>query len=97
MGHEVDSLGYNQIMRDESYARKEYLKAESMLNLLSSTRPYGQVEEEKLEEQEKQIQSLKVEVEKLRSEKREAEDITIRLEMLVRDLIARVERIEANE
>jgi hypothetical protein len=70
------------------------MKAESMLNLLSSTRPYGQIEEEKLDEQEKQIQSLKDEVDKLRSEKRETEDITIRLEMLVRDLISRVERIE---
>ena len=97
MGHKVDPLEYNKAYRDEGWAMKEFLKAESMLNIMSSARPFGQVEEEKLEEQEKQIQSLKDEVEILRSGKREAEGITIRLEMLVRDLITRVERIEDKE
>jgi hypothetical protein len=94
MGHVVDPHEYNKAHRDENWTRKEYLKALPMLNIMSSTKPYGQVKEERLEEQEKELQNLRAEVEKLRNEKLQAGNITSHLEELVTDLIARVEKLE---
>ncbi len=51
MGHVVDPLEYNKAHYDRKWVRKEYLNALPMLQLMSSGRPFGQVEEEKLEEQ----------------------------------------------
>jgi hypothetical protein len=35
MGHDIDPLGYDKAMRDESYVRNEYRKAEPWLNFRS--------------------------------------------------------------
>lgn len=69
MGHEVDPLGYNQIMRDESYARKEYMKAVKYLNLLTSDAVYGKVSEDDYERQDTRIAELEGELYKIRAEK----------------------------
>ena len=48
MGHTVDPLEYNKAFRDEDWVRKEYEKALPMLQLLSSPRPYGHIEENEI-------------------------------------------------
>lgn len=49
MGHEVDPLDYNQAFRDEDWTRKEYRKALPMFQIMSSGRPFGQVEENEVQ------------------------------------------------
>jgi hypothetical protein len=82
-------LGKHRAREETGELFEAYVRAYPKLRIFEE-----QVSTQKLNEQEKEIQSLKGEVEQLRSEKREAEDITTRLEKLVRDLIARVDRIE---
>jgi integrase len=83
------SLGPYSLPEETGELYEAYVRAYPKLRIFEE-----QVSTQKLNEQEKVIQSLQSEVEQLRSEKREAEDITTRLEKLVRDLLARVERIE---
>jgi hypothetical protein len=75
MGHEVDPLGYNKAMSDEDYTKKEYMKAERWLNILSDdpTRiSLNELEElqHKLDETEKgrdsEVQRLKTEMAEMR-------------------------------
>ena len=49
MGHTVDPLEYNKAFRDEVWVMKEYRKALPMLQILSSGRPYGKVDEDEIE------------------------------------------------
>ncbi|GAH18485.1 unnamed protein product [marine sediment metagenome] len=49
MGHQVDKMGYNKAHRDENWVIKEYRKALPLLQLMSSGRPYGQVEEDEVD------------------------------------------------
>ena len=58
MGHVVDTLGYNKAHQDETWVRKEYRKALPYLNILSSTRAYGQVSEDRVEELESQLREM---------------------------------------
>lgn len=43
MGHTVDPLGYNKAVNDVDWSREQYAIAESMLNIMSSPRPFGLV------------------------------------------------------
>ena len=67
MGHKVDPLEYNKAFRDEKWARREYRKALPFLNILSSARPFGQIDEDIVESQERKIQDLVAEVARLKS------------------------------
>lgn len=88
MGHNIDPLEYNKAYRDETWTRKEYLKAEPLLNIISSDRPFGKVDESEIERQEGRI----AELERLLEEER-----TINSSRLV-DLERRfMDRIEAME
>jgi integrase len=58
MGHVVDELGYNKAHHDEAWVRKEFRKALPYLNILSSTRAYGQVSEDRVAELEAQLKAL---------------------------------------
>lgn len=49
MGHQVDPLEYNKAFRDERWTMKEYKKALPMLQIMSSGRPFGLVEEEEVD------------------------------------------------
>jgi len=58
MGHTVDPLGYNQAHIDEKYMKKQYKKAEPMLSIMSSEKPFGYISgdvEQELLKQEKTI------------------------------------------
>jgi integrase len=69
MGHEVDPLDYNQAFRDEDWTRKEYLKALPMLQIISSGKPFGQVQEDEVVHLNGRIKDLEAEVDQLRSNK----------------------------
>jgi hypothetical protein len=58
MGHEVDRLEYNKAYKDERWVSREYEKAEPFLNLLSSPRPFGQVDEDELIYLQRQVKAL---------------------------------------
>lgn len=64
MGHEVDPLDYNQAFRDEKWTRKEYLKALPMLQILSSGKPFGQVQEDEVDRLNGRIKDLEAELAK---------------------------------
>jgi integrase len=50
MGHQVDPLNYNRFNMDEAFVRGEYINALSMLEIMSSGRPFGLVKEDSVEE-----------------------------------------------
>jgi integrase len=82
MGHQVDPLEYNKAYNDENYTRSQYLRALPMLQLISSHRPFGKVDEDELE-------SLRVEVTRLRAGKdAEVEALATR----VRELESQIRR-----
>ncbi len=49
MGHKVDPLEYNKAHKDDKWTRAEYRKARPLLEILSSARPFGLIEEESVE------------------------------------------------
>ena len=67
MGHQVDPLEYNKAFRDEKWTRREYRKALPFLNILSSARPFGQVDEDIVESQARKIHDLDAEVTRLKT------------------------------
>ena len=73
MGQIVDKLEYNKAFRDEAWTLREYRKALPMLQLMSSGRPFGQVDEDELE-------SLRAEVDRLRAVK-DTEILALRQDM----------------
>jgi integrase len=67
MGHQGDPLEYNKSFRDEGWVRGEYLKALPMLQIMSSGKPFGRVDEDRVEEQAYKIKELEAVVQKLRN------------------------------
>ena len=59
MGHQIDPLEYNKAYRDEKWARSQYLRAMPYLNLLSSDRAYGKVDEDEVERLRAEVARLK--------------------------------------
>jgi len=64
MGHQIDPLEYNKAYRDERWVVKEFRKAVPMLNIMSSGRPFGQVDEDEIESLQKQVNYLTAELKK---------------------------------
>lgn len=58
MGHVVDPLDYNKAYLDESFMKAEYRKALPWLNILSSKRAFGVVEEEEVDRLRSQLEQL---------------------------------------
>ena len=67
MGHQIDPLEYNKALRDEKWVCKEYLKALPLLQIMSSGKPFGRVDEDRVEEQAYKIKELEAEVQRLRN------------------------------
>lgn len=67
MGHVVDPLEYNKAFRDERWTRREYLKALPMLQIMSSGRPFGQVNLDEVEVLRSENESLQARIERLES------------------------------
>ena len=68
MGHVVDPLGYREkSFRDESWVKREYLKALPYLNIISSYRAFGQVEEERVDGLESRIEEMQRGIDELMS------------------------------
>ncbi len=87
MGHVVDPLGYNKAHRDENWTRKEYLKAVPYLNIISSGRAFGRVDESEVERLRLQIQQMEAE--------KQGEQLTItQLSEMVNQLMKKVENLE---
>lgn len=67
MGHKVDPLEYNKAFRDEDWVRKEYMKALPMLQVMSSGRPFGQVNLDEVEAVRSENALLQAQVDRLES------------------------------
>lgn len=75
MGHMIDPLDYNKAWRDEKFYRDEYAKALPYLNLISSGRPFHQVDEDEVESLRKEVANLK----QAQETRRESDDVMDRL------------------
>jgi integrase len=64
MGHVVDKLEYNKACRDEKWVRGEYRKALPMLQIMSSGRPFGQVEEDEIINLQEKVKDLEARLER---------------------------------
>jgi integrase len=58
MGHSIDPLGYNKSFLDEDFYRKEYCRALPYLNVLSSPKPFKQVDESEVDELRGEVERL---------------------------------------
>jgi integrase len=67
MQHEIDELGYNKIFNDLPYMVKEYKKALPFIQILSSSRAFGQVSEDEIEVLRAQNAKLTKEVDALKN------------------------------
>ena len=65
MGHNIDPLEYNKAYRDVRWARGEYEKALPFLNIMSSGRAFGRVDEDEIKRQERRVKELEDEVQRL--------------------------------
>ncbi len=64
MGHIVDPLEYNKAHYDRKWVRKEYLNALPMLQIMSSGRPFGQVEEDEIINLQEKVKDLEARLER---------------------------------
>jgi len=87
MGHQVNPLEYNKAFKDSKWTRREYLKALPMLQIISSGRPFGQIEESELE-------ALRRENEILRAELDKRGDALTRVEETLQRVIERLDKLE---
>jgi len=94
MGHKVDSLEYNKAFRDESWTRGEYAKALPLLQLLSSGRPYGQIDEDELEKRDIEIENLQNRIKKLDAQLEVERRNKIETDIEFRDLAEKVRKME---
>lgn len=58
MGHVVDKLEYNKAYRDDAWTLQEYRKSLPMLEIMSSGRPFGLVEEGSVEDLKRTVAEL---------------------------------------
>lgn len=72
MGHMIDPLDYNKAWQDEKFYREEYLKALPYLQIMSSGRPFHQIDEE-------EVESLRAQVHRLEEEKKAEDEKEIKL------------------
>jgi len=87
MGHVVDPLEYNKAHYDRKWVRKEYLSALPMFQLMSSGRPFGQVEEDLVDDLRDRVNELEAELEAAGRNK-------IEKDVDFRKLVETVKRIE---
>ncbi|MCJ7631688.1 hypothetical protein MUP77_04705, partial [Candidatus Bathyarchaeota archaeon] len=59
LGHSIDPLGYDKSFRDEKFFRDEYRKAVPYLEIMSSGRPFHQIDESEVENLRKEVEHLK--------------------------------------
>lgn len=75
MGHTIDPLEYNKSFRDEKFYHGEYSKALPYLQILSSGRPFHQVDEEEVESLRREVERLK----QIQETRRESDAVMDRL------------------
>ena len=71
MGHVIDPLDYNKAWRDEKFYRDEYCKALPYLQILSSGKPFHQIDEEEVDLLRNEVAILKNALES----RRESDDV----------------------
>lgn len=98
MGHQIDPLEYNKAFRDEAWTLREYKKALPMLQIMSSGRPFGQVNEDVVDAQQRRIVNLEAEVARLTRERdtsfQRLESEKNNLARILQDVQSRLEKLE---
>jgi len=90
LGHVVDELGYNKAHLDEAWVVREFRKAGPMLNILTSGRPYGRVDES-------EVDRLRRENEDLRRQLAENENMASKAWEAIKQLENRLDKQEARK
>lgn len=88
MGHKIDKLEYDKSFRDVEFYREEYAKALPYLQLISSGAPFGRVEKNEIDSQNRRIKDLENKLEIALMDRDRAtllEERLDRLEKLIRE------------
>jgi len=91
MGHTVDELGYNKAHRDVNWVYSEYRKALPLLNIMTGSRPYGQVDETEVEKLSMQLEEAK------KGQNKRVSDLESTVKQLTAALTKVMEKLEENE
>ena len=82
MGHQIDPLEYNKAFRDELWTLGEYQKALPLLEIISSGRPFGKVEEEEVQILRDRVNDLEARLEEAVEKANRTGSVEARLERL---------------
>lgn len=87
MGHVVDQLEYNKAHRDEGWVRREYEKAQPLLQIMSSTVPFNLIDAD-------EVTKLRKKVARLESERI---DVKRMVEEELAEVYAEIERLKETD
>ena len=94
MGHVVDPLEYNKAFRDEAWTLSEYKKALPMLQIMSSSTPYGKVDLSTVERLRRENQELR---RKMEQDQQAQVEVYKRVESQQKQINEIMERLKAQE
>jgi len=103
MGHTqaFDKFGYDKIYRDRRFTEREYRKALPWLQILSSSRPFGKVDEDEMEALRRKVRELEAgrdrELDELRRRLDGQEKINEEIRQQLHDLFEALEKFKGNK
>ncbi|MBU0847312.1 hypothetical protein KKH23_09040 [Patescibacteria group bacterium] len=83
MGHQVDKLDYNKAHLDDSWVLKEYKRALPMFQIMSSGRPFGQVDEDEVENLREKVRGLEAQLERASVDTEKMSDLEKKIDLMM--------------
>lgn len=85
MGHKVDPLEYNKAHKDEKWVKREVRKGLPLIQIMTSGKPYGQVDEDEVNVLKRKVQRLTSEIEDMKPSKYTREELREMMREIARE------------